>query len=136
MTENTGSAPIALFGHMKTVYDEMVAQANIVHSEDVDMLIYEGKLTELVTDHCGLPVPQYTRVTQALKGMSCAKQLRRGGGNSPSQWLLIEEPTIEAFDVYIESLVSKDQKEPEYATIQSITDLNNRVQRLEKAIGV
>lgn len=126
-------APVAVFRHAVTVYEEMEAQAKGVTSEGLEMLVYEGKLVELVTDTCKLSVPYYTKVTQALKGMGCCRQLRRGGGNSPSQWELIQSPTHELFEAYTSDV--EPEEIVEYATAQQLRDVSTRLARLEKAIG-
>lgn len=61
------------------------------------MIVWEGFLTRFITEELHLSVPYYSSVTLALKRMGCIKQLRRGGGSSPSQWELITEPTEELF---------------------------------------
>lgn len=136
MTESTEAAPAALLGHCTSVYNEMTVQAHVVTAENVQLLVYEGKLTELVTVHVGLSVPYYTKVTQALKGMGCAKQLRRGGGNSPSQWQLIRPPSLGLYLKWQDLLEAATEDEPEYATAQAVRDMNTRVQRIEKAMGI
>lgn len=133
MSEQEMEAPAAVFRHSETVYNEMAAQASVIEAEDVAMLVYEGKLVELVTETCKLSVPYYTKVTQALRGMGCARQLRRGGGNSPSQWELIEAPTIEKYEEYMGLVDPPDNTE--YAPMQLVLDLASRIKRIEKAIG-
>lgn len=135
MNDSTEAAPAALLGHCTSVYEEMEAQSRVITAEQVEMLVYEGKLVELVTVHVGLSVPYYTKVTQALKGMGCARQMRRGGGNSPSQWQLLHAPTVERFDKWLEAM-DPTPDEIEYATAQTVRDMNTRLQRLEKAMGV
>jgi hypothetical protein len=130
-------APVALFRHSLTVYKEMEAQAAPIDVEDRQMLVYEGKLVELVTETCKLSVPYYTKVTQALKGMGCARQLRRGGGNSFSQWELLQEPTLELFEEYNGSdEVEVEEPTPEFVTMQQFQDLNSRMTQIEKAVGL
>ena len=136
MSEQEMEAPAALFRHCVAVYGEMEAQGRSVRVDaDNSMLVYEGKLVELVTGTCKLSVPYYTKVTQALKGMGCARQLRRGGGNSLSQWELIREPTLEIFEEYVGEPVAEPEL-PEYVTMQQFNDLNNRMQAIEKAVGL
>ena len=134
MSEQEMEAPVAVFRHAVTVYMEMAAQGTVIQAEDSNMLVYEGKLVELVVDTCGLSVPYYTKVTQALKGMGCARQLRRGGGSSPSQWELIREPTPELWQAYLNSADPEDTTE--YAPMQTVRDLSTRIKRIEKAIGI
>lgn len=100
MTVTEEEIPLpAIFGHACTVYKEMESEAELVERADQGMaqvLVWEGHLTKLVT-RLHLSVPYYTSVTRELKRMGCIKQLRRGGGNATSQWLLVTEPTEELF---------------------------------------
>lgn len=81
-----------VYDHCKRVFEEMQSQAR----KEEDGLIYEGHLTKLFAN-LQLPTPYYTTVMNHLKSMNCVEQLRRGGGNSPSRWVLIAEPNEEAF---------------------------------------
>jgi hypothetical protein len=72
------------------------------------VIIYEGYLTKLIQQDLHLSVPYYTSVTKALINMGCIRQLRRGGGSSPSQWEMIYEPTEEA---YLKAMPSKQPKQ-------------------------
>lgn len=134
MSEQEMEAPVAVFRHSVTVYNEMAAQASVIEAEDTRMLVYEGKLVELVVDTCGLSVPYYTKVTQALKGMGSARQLRRGGGSSGSQWELIKEPTQELWEAYMNEVDPEDNTE--YAPMQMVLDIGTRLRKIEKAIGI
>jgi hypothetical protein len=127
-------APGAVYRHSVTVYQEMERQSNLVEVEGSKMLVYEGKLVELVTDTCGLSIPYYTKVTQALKGMSCARQIRRGGGGSASLWELLQEPTQELYQAYQSAGVAEEEEE--FAPLQMVFDLNTRLKAIEKAIGL
>lgn len=81
-----------VYDHCVRVFKEMQSQARA----EEDGLIYEGHLTKLFAN-LQLPTPYYTTVMNHLKSMNCVEQLRRGGGNSPSRWVLIAEPNEEAF---------------------------------------
>ncbi len=81
-----------VYDHCKRVFEEMQSQAR----KEEDGLIYEGHLTKLFAN-LQLPTPYYTTVMNHLKSMNCVEQLRRGGGNSPSRWVLIAAPNEEAF---------------------------------------
>jgi hypothetical protein len=125
-----------LFRHCEVIFKEMQSQSTVrVIDGNAESLVYEGKLVELVTETCGLPVPAYSKATQALKGMGCARQLRRGGGSSGSQWELIMPPTLELFEEYT-SQVAPEPEVPEYATQQQVLDLGKRMQTIEKALGL
>lgn len=83
----------ALFRHCCTVYEAM----NDLAEDGLHGRTYEGFLTHLFND-LDLSVPYYTMVMKKLKAMDCVRQLVRGGGSAPSQWLLLQEPTMELFN--------------------------------------
>ena len=90
--------PEALFFHVETVYKKMMEHAEERRDDqDRSLIVYEGILTNLILKECNLSTPYYSSVTQALRGMGCIRQLKRGGGTAPSLWELITEPTLEAF---------------------------------------
>jgi hypothetical protein len=100
VTEDQEALP-AIFEHCRTVYQEMEREAHLVEvgdygQEEVKQLVWEGHLTKLFA-RLHLSVPYYTSVTRELKRMGCIAQKRRGGGNAPSQWLILTEPTEELF---------------------------------------
>lgn len=99
MTTQEEQVMPALYHHAVRVYAAMSEKATMVHADgdsSTVMLVFEGFLTHLF-EQLNLSVPYYTTVRQALLRMGCIRQLKRGGGNSPSQWELICEPTREAF---------------------------------------
>jgi hypothetical protein len=101
-TEEEELPPLpALYDHACNVYKTMEAEADLVVEDDSmhpeeHRLVWEGHLTKLFA-RLHLSVPYYTSVTRELKRMGCVKQLRRGGGNAPSQWLILTAPTEELF---------------------------------------
>lgn len=89
----------AIFEHCQRVYEKMEAEAQLVPDSEgpaTSQLIWEGHLTKLFAA-LHLSVPYYTSVTRELKRMGCVQQKRRGGGNAPSQWIILTEPTEELF---------------------------------------
>lgn len=140
------SAPPALFEHCVNTYKEMLRQAKSVvtvspgdpnaleGSDDEEdragqIIVYEGYFTQLVTSKLNLSVPYYTAIRKTLLEMGCIRQLKRGGGTSPSQWELIYEPTFEAFQSAKPKKASKQTKD---AMIQEQLDtLSTRVSDLE-----
>lgn len=104
---------------------------------DDGMLVWTGYTTKLFK-RLNLAVPLFTSVTQHLKRMDCIRQLARGGGSSPSAWLLLQPPTETLFGAHtvykptkaddILSQRLRDQQE-------LINDLNNRVEILEARVG-
>lgn len=85
----------AIFRHCVSVYHAMESQASWQELFETGEtgLVYEGRLTILVTQDIGLSLPYYTDVTRALQEMGCIVQLRRGGGTTGSLWELKQEPT-------------------------------------------
>lgn len=102
-------------------------------SPEKHVIIYEGFLTQLITQKLNLSTPYYTHVRTALIRMGCIRQLKRGGGTAPSQWELIYEPTEEAFHRNRERKVPKQTKESQ--TERLITELSGRVADLEGKMG-
>jgi hypothetical protein len=90
----------ALFEHCQNVYKRMDSEAVLYTPPEGTPgeahLIWEGYLTKLFAS-LHLSVPYYTSVTRELKRMGCVRQKRRGGGNAPSQWEIVTEPTEELF---------------------------------------
>jgi hypothetical protein len=136
--EEEHGAPPALFEHCYNTYREMLAQAKSVVGSQTEkggyepashIVVYEGFLTHLVTHTLNLSVPYYTSVRKNLIRMGCIRQLRRGGGSSPSQWELIHEPTEEAFWNVQEPRVHKPSKDA--AVQEQIRNLSARVSELE-----
>lgn len=90
-------APPKLFEHCNKVFSAMKAEAKPTQIEGEHALVYEGFLTRLF-NQLELATPYYTSVMQRLRKMGCVRQLARGGGNAPSKWLLLDDPSWEAFE--------------------------------------
>lgn len=88
----------ALYEHCVEVYEQMANEAKLeVIDESGDgRLVYEGFITRLFQD-LGLSIPYFSSVMTKLKAMQSVSQLRRGGSTTPSRWVLITAPTLEAF---------------------------------------
>jgi hypothetical protein len=86
-----------MYDHCVKVFEAMFRQAKpeLLEGSDEPMMVYNGHLTKLVCDDLRLPVPYYTATKNELIRMNCIRQLRRGGGNGTSQWLLLATPTEE-----------------------------------------
>jgi hypothetical protein len=130
-TDISTDATPALFQHCQKVYAAMMLSSVGSHDHD-DMPVYTGKLTHLFTE-VGLGQPYYTQVMAKLKDMGCVRQLVRGGGQSPSKWLMIGAPTMDSYGAAqgntggTQSPNSKAQR----ALEQQNRDLSQRVQKLE-----
>lgn len=128
------SAPPALFLHCKKIYDKMLEEAFKMTDDDGgSIIVYEGFLTHLVAS-LGLSTPYYTFSTRSLKDMGCIRQIRRGGGRSPSQWELVTSPTEALFfdsDPKFEAKEVLGRKGANAVLQGQINDLNKRVRLLE-----
>jgi hypothetical protein len=134
----------ALFEHCQKVYSAMLKEAkghSIGPYDEGDpnqdstpktMVIYEGHLTALVA---AIPLsgPYYTHCMNALKGMGCVKQIRRGGGSSPSQWEMLTEPTK---DMFLQLEESGPKKAPKVSRMDQLEQnqiaLTRRVNELDE----
>lgn len=132
----------ALFEHCVNVYEAMKSEAR---EEDFDTgwrdertgltsgamqtkLVYEGHLTKLFAG-LGLSTPYYTAVRKQLIGMGCIEQIRRGGGNSSSRWILNYAPSEEHYKV-----IEQRQRPPSGKVAmleQQVRNLIKRVTDLE-----
>ena len=118
-----------LYDHCLKVYEEMEGRSELITSEEHEMVVYEGHLTTLFRD-LRMSIPYYTHVTRELKRMGCIVQLRRGGGNAPSQWELRTAPTA---TLYRTGFSRKPHKsEVKFRSMeQKIRDLTKRITDLE-----
>ena len=114
----------AIFDHCVNVYKRMESEAQLVQAPAEEggeqYLVWEGHLTKLFAA-LHLSVPYYTSVTRELKRMGCIAQKRRGGGNAPSQWLILTAPTEELFRM--------DNK-----LVSRATQKGNKIEMLEQQI--
>jgi hypothetical protein len=104
------------------------------------IIVWEGMLTKFVTADMNLSVPYYTFMTRAMKKMGCIRQLRRGGGTSPSQWQLVREPTEADFTKYSSETLDANHITPrkrqsmQEELRDQIANLNNRLSVVERAL--
>lgn len=120
----------ALFQHCESVYAAMLEESTIQDIDGHDATVYQGFLTRLITK-LSLPNPYYTYITNALTEMGCILQLRRGGGSTPSLWLLRCAPTIELYTEHAGD-TNYSKRHDKYAALQQqMNDLNRRVTALE-----
>lgn len=129
--------PSAIYQHCCRVYATMMGRATRVQADggSTEMVVYEGALTQLFVD-LELSVPYYTSVMSKLKAMACVRQLRRGGGTSPSQWELLQEPTADRWFQMLASSAPKTPDKPDLnaQVMQVLSDMGKRVDRLEEAL--
>lgn len=128
----------ALWKHSNTVHARLLAES--VEVEGVGH-VWKGYLTK-VFHELGISTPYYTHVTQALKQCDALRQLRRGGGRTESEWLILGMPDRELFDWKLNGqrlnaqgtrVVTKEKIVQQ--SIDSLTntmlELRHRVERLE-----
>lgn len=114
----------AMYEHCCRTYSMMLSESTKVGH----VVVYEGYLTRLITQKVMLSVPYYGKIRTLLLEMGCVRQLKRGGGNSPSQWELITEPTEELF-----RKAHANNEAPQGET--KIGKLSNRVTEAEQALS-
>lgn len=133
--------PLTLYVHCLNTYNKMFENSRRVTSTegspiaddqyDDSMIVYEGMLTHLIIQDLGLSTPYYTKVTRALKGMGCIRQLSRGGGTAKSQWELMRTPTEALFNQAMPPKVKVDK----YAMLEGqIATLSSRISELEEVL--
>jgi hypothetical protein len=120
----TDSEASATFQHCCAVYEAMLERSDLArldHDSQEESRVYTGFTTKLFAE-IGLSVPYYSKIMKLLQAMDCVRQLRRGGGPSPSQWVLLQEPTTELFNRA--EVIEKGAQAPED---QRWKDLNDRM---------
>jgi len=120
----------ALYEHAVRVYNAMLkgAKTEDILNGQAEAMVYEGHLTKLFRS-LHLPVPYYVSIKNQLAGMKCIEQLRRGGGTTPSKWILWGPPDLEAWKVYRPTKARRGNATQMQAG--QIKDLHDRVTKLE-----
>jgi hypothetical protein len=121
-------AATALFEHCKEVYGEMETQSREEEMGGETVIVYEGHLSKLFAQ-LGKATPYYTSVMTKLKTMGCVQQIRRGGGGSPSRWLLFKKPDEKDFAEAIQ--LAKPRHGKTAMLEQQMKDLARRVAAME-----
>lgn len=119
------------YNHCVEVYKLMEREATHIKADTgVVMLVWEGFFTKLIVDRLQYSVPYFSTIRRELIRMGCIRQLRRGGGTSPSQWELLREPTEAAWHTApakpLQAATRQAQSEGQ------IVDLCRRLDRLEE----
>lgn len=131
----------AMFEHCVRVYDVLKAEAQdepvVVDDDGTKEVhpVWTGHLTQ-VFNRLGLAGPYYTAIMNHLKRMGSVLQVRRGGGSAQSKWMLLEAPTMEAFDNAIQVGNKPSVRKLHQQLQQRVEDLTRRVQVLEKAARI
>jgi len=125
----------SLYQHCITIYDAMKETAVVTEFEDSELLAYEGFLTKLfIREH--MSVPYYTSVMQELQQMDCVRQLRRGGGSSPSLWAMIQRPTRALWDTRSSRPLVRTQRQANNdAAAQHMRDMQRQLDVLFEFTG-
>lgn len=146
-TESSVETP-AMFDHCAKVYEAlrtMAVEEQYVLGDDTEVSgehaiefgcrwVFEGHTTQ-VFSRLGLATPYYTSVLKNLVAMGCVTQIRRGGGSSLSKWELHKPPTEELWATRDIRGGSKNATRLS-ALEQQVRDLNNRLKKIEKAVGM
>jgi hypothetical protein len=124
------SAP-ALFGHCIEVFETLdkAAKDIVLPNTGEEVRVWEGFTTKVFTQ-LHLPIPYYTSVMDMLKKMDSVRQIRRGGGGSPSQWLILQRPSLEMFD-HVRSQEQRIKTGKKDVVAQMLNDINVRLTRVE-----
>jgi hypothetical protein len=126
----------ALYNHCVRTYEEMLSQSKKAQLDGyADAIVWEGFLTDLIQGQLAFSSPYYTSIMQALTGMGCVRQLRRGGSTTESQWILEHDPSLEDFLEYKEATATP-KPSPLDPLLQQLRDLTRRIERLEDATGL
>jgi hypothetical protein len=136
MTTTQEALPTKLM-HCLNVYNTMREGAEEFHEGSVPILVWSGYFTGLMRD-LNLAVPYYTMVKNLLVDMGCIKQLRRGGGNSKSQWELIKPPTLDLWEALPDQDTGAGRSAASESSVKSLQQqlagLTTRVDSLERNI--
>lgn len=125
------------YQYCKQVYQVMQNEARKFTAEQtgsVPMVVWEGFFTKLITEDLGLSVPYFSMIRRELIRMECIRQLRRGGGSSPSQWELLQEPTEDLWHSSPAKRMQTNSKQE--ATASQVGDLIKRIELLEQHMEV
>jgi hypothetical protein len=117
--------PKMLFTHSVNAYAALKRDADVVDGK----LIWTGFMTHVIRNDLNLSVPYYSQILKALKRMGCVEQLRRGGSSTPSQWLLVREPTEELFESSPMRVTTRTTRLD--AVEQQCHDLSERIDMIE-----
>lgn len=131
MSDNS-KEPVA-YTNCVRVYEAMKSEAVKGSVEGFEGLIYTGKLTHKFAE-LGFSVPYYTSIMNNLRAMVCVIQLRRGGGNAPSIWGLIEPPNMVAFEQIDKEVHLGTRQSLDKRLSQQIRDLARMVQDLHREV--
>jgi len=102
--------------------------------------VYRGYLTTELEEYLGISKSQYGRVTRLLVEMGSIYQVKRGAASVPSEWALVERPTIDDYRSSSAALnrrnrISKDHLKQRVSDLSVlIGDLQARMDEMEEEI--
>lgn len=139
LLEDTPDELPALYHHCVTVYSRMYSKGE--RDTTTGVVTYEGFIHKLITRDLGMAGPLYSYVMNALKHMGCIKQIRRGGGSSPSWWRLITAPTPLLFRQMPDKDKTSTARNKASASNKEVThsqmiSMNNRLLQTEEALAI
>ena len=93
--------------------------------------VWRGFITHMYAE-LGFHTPYYTYTSRLLQEMDCALQVRQGHRNTASEWVIMNEPTPEAYLRVKDSIdQGRQQVSPTKMVQQQNRDLGERVSELE-----
>lgn len=128
----------ALFAHCQEVYRAMDRATETEIIDGVPAKVWTGYTTKLFRK-LDLSVPYYSSIKHALETMDCIRQYQRGGGGSPSKWIMVQVPTPELWDSKNLTDVMRARRTGGKNAVtqsQQQRDLSGRVAELEKQIPI
>jgi hypothetical protein len=125
----------ANFLHCQAIYGRMqeTAVEEIADEAGHKVTTWTGATTELFKQ-LNLAMPYYTKVMNKLMAMGCVTQAQRGGGGSPSKWVLHYPPELEMYESAKDKPHGRPSRRDE--EVQWRRDMTNVVNNLSTRIAV
>lgn len=126
---NVNMEAVKSFGYCLEVFDYM--RKNAVYNEELDNLVWEGKLTHAFKHdgelaHIGMS--RYSKIMDHLKKMECVEVVERGGGNRGSIWIVSDDRPTE--DTWKNTRGKWNNNNP-YAKQKRLQKDRNMLERIE-----
>lgn len=97
LSDDTEVRQPKLLSYCSALYERFVAESAIEVVEDVELIVWRGKVTITAKD-VGIPDGTYKRVMDQLTRMKCVEQVERGfRGSAPTSVILHRPPTVEVW---------------------------------------
>lgn len=142
MSVEAEKLPPAMWGHTLRVFEAMHENASVEkhqiggNKESTDVLVWEGYTTKL-TGELGIPVPYYGQILDSLQRLGSIQQVRRGGGNAQSRWMVFGPPELKDWLLVQEEIKPRPRANRQSTLEQKVADIEERLQGLDvvKAIA-